>query len=175
MAQAPPLGPDAILPLARKIEPLGWQIQFNMPAKQYVELEAIILQVPGTIVIDHLAQIPGEEGVKSPAYKTVRRVLDTGRGWVKLSSADAESKIGPPDYSDTSAIAKSFITAAPERVIWGSNWPFPSSNPRPDAVLLLDLLAKWAPNAALRYRILVENPEALFGFDPAHRPKTSRA
>ena len=164
------LGLDAIAPLARRIAPLGWHMQLNLAAPQYVEAQAVILQLPVTVVVDHMAQIPGQDGVKSPAYATLRRILDSGRGWVKVSSPDTLSKSGPPDYADKSAIARALIAAAPERCVWGSNWPFPSANPKPDGVLMLALLAKWAPDAGLRHRILVENPERLYGFDPKHRP-----
>jgi D-galactarolactone isomerase len=164
------LGVDAILPLARRIAPLGWHLQLNLTAPQYVEQQALLLKLPAVLVIDHMAQIPGQEGVKSAAYATLRRLLDSGRAWVKVSSPDTLSQSGPPDYADKSAIARALIAAAPERCVWGSNWPFPSSNPKPDAVLMLDLLGRWAPDAKLRHRILVENPERLYGFDPAHRP-----
>jgi predicted TIM-barrel fold metal-dependent hydrolase len=166
------LGVEAILPLARRIAPLGWHMQLNLAAPQYVAAQSVILNLPVTVVVDHMAQIPGQEGVKSPAYATLRRILDSGRGWVKVSSPDTLSKSGPPAYADRSAIARALIAAAPERCVWGSNWPFPSSTPanRPDPVLMLDLLGRWAPDANLRHRILVENPERLYGFDPRHRP-----
>ena len=90
---------------------------------------------------------------------------------MKLSGADSGSKSGPPGYADRIAIAQAFVIAAPERCVWGSNWPFPSSTPnsRPDPVLMLELVETWAPDEKLRHRILVENPEQLYGFDSKHR------
>ena len=85
----------------------------------------------------------------------------------------------PPDYAGASAAAKGYITAAPERCVWGSDWPHPDAtkvlNPvaMPDDVTLLNLMAAWAPDAKLRHRILVENPERFYGFDPAKRPKAN--
>jgi len=166
-----PLGPEAMMPRARRIAPLGWHLQLNLTA-QYAQYQDVILKLPMTVVVDHMAGIPGQEGVKSPAYAALRRFIDAGKTWVKLSSPDAGSKSGPPGYADRVAIARALVTAAPERCVWASNWPFSSatSASRPDAVLMLDIVKAWAPDEALRHRILVENPEALYGFDQRHRP-----
>ena len=83
---------------------------------------------------------------------------------MKLSEAYEDTKVGPPRYEDTSKLAKSYIGAAPERVVWGSDWPHPTQKVKPDDAVLFDLLADWAPNEATRRRILVSNPEALYGF-----------
>jgi len=167
-----PLGPDAMMPLATRIAPLGWHMQLNLTAPLYAEHQDTIIKLPVTVVVDHIAGIPGQDGVKSPAYAALRRFIDAGKTWVKLSSPDSGSKGGPPDYADRIAIARALVTAAPERCVWGSNWPFPSSSPqaRPDPVLMMDIVKSWAPDEKLRHRILVENPEALYGFDPKHRP-----
>jgi predicted TIM-barrel fold metal-dependent hydrolase len=167
-----PLTPEAMEPLARRIAPLGWHLQINFTAAQIVQYQQTILGLPVTVVVDHMAGIPGPEGVTSPAYAALRRFIDGGKTWVKLSSPDANSKSGPPGYEDRIAIARALVTAAPERCIWASNWPFPSTNPtnRPDAVLMLDIVKTWAPDEKLRQRILVENPETLYGFDSKQRP-----
>jgi len=168
-----PLGPDAMMPLAKRIAPLGWHMQLNLTAPLYAEHQETILKLPVTVVVDHMAGIPGQEGVKSPAYAALRRFIDAGKTWVKLSGPDSGSRSGPPGYADRVAIARALVTAAPERCVWGSNWPFPSSNAnrqKPDEVLMLDIVKSWAPDEQLRHRILVENPEALYGFDPRHRP-----
>ena len=168
-----PLGPDAMMPLAKRIAPLGWHMQLNLTAPLYAEHQDVILKLPVTVVVDHMAGIPGQDGVKSPAYAALRRFLDGGRTWVKLSGPDSGSQSGPPGYADRIAIARALVTAAPQRCVWGSNWPFPSSNAankKPDEVLMLDIVKNWAPDEKLRHRILVENPETLYGFDPKHRP-----
>ena len=161
-----PLGPDAMEPLARRIAPLGWHLQINFNAAQIVRHQAAILKLPVTVVVDHMAGIPGQEGVNAPAYAALRRFIDAGKTWVKLSSPDSNSKSGPPGYEDRVAIARALVTAAPERCVWASNWPFPSNSPasRPDAVLMLDIVKSWAPDEKLRHRVLVENPERLYGF-----------
>jgi len=168
-----PLGPDAMMPLAKRIAPLGWHMQLNLTAPLYAEHQDVILKLPVTVVVDHMAGIPGQDGVKSPDYAALRSFLDGGRTWVKLSGPDSGSQSAPPDYADRIAIARALVTAAPQRCVWGSNWPFPSSNAankKPDEVLMLDIVKNWAPDETLRHRILVENPETLYGFDPKHRP-----
>jgi predicted TIM-barrel fold metal-dependent hydrolase len=111
--------------------------------------------------------------MNSPAYKAVRRLLDSGHGWVKLSNPYIDSKIGPPDYADMGAVAKSYIAARPDRLLWGSNWPLPdfTTGPLPDVMTFFNLMPDWAPDAALRHRILVENAEVVYGFDSKNRPK----
>jgi predicted TIM-barrel fold metal-dependent hydrolase len=79
------------------------------------------------------------------------------------------SKIGSPDYPEATRTAQAFVKAAPERLVWGSDWPHPSEQNRtlPDDALLFDLLAVWAPDESTRKRILVDNPENLYGFAKA--------
>jgi predicted TIM-barrel fold metal-dependent hydrolase len=77
------------------------------------------------------------------------------------------TRVGPPTYADATRAAKAFVNAAPERLVWGSDWPHPSSADTPNDALLFDLLATWAPDEKARRRILVSNPEALYGFAPA--------
>jgi D-galactarolactone isomerase len=160
----------ALVPLAKRIAPLDWHIQLNLSPAEYAAQEKVLLGLPVTLIVDHMANIPGQDGVKSPAYTTVRRILDSRRGYVKVSAPNTLSQSGPPEYADRSAIARALIAAAPDRCLWGSNWSFPSDNPKPDPVLMLDILGKWVPDSNLRHSILVENPERAYGFEPAKRP-----
>lgn len=86
------------------------------------------------------------------------------RAWVKLSVTYDNTKDGPPTYADVTKVAQAYVQAAPERMVWGSNWPHPNEPKKPDDAMLFDLLAQWAPSAVTRQRILVENPEILYGF-----------
>jgi D-galactarolactone isomerase len=161
---------EEIPEIAKLIAPLGWHIQFHMPGPLLAELESVILALPTPVVVDHMAHA---NDVNQPQYKTMRRLLDSGRGWIKVSGINMDSTLGPPNYSDTSAVARSYIEAAPERVVWGSNWPFPGENPTPDVVVLLNALAAQAQTRAMLHRILVENPEKLYDFDPSKRPRAT--
>ena len=101
-----------------------------------------------------------------PSFKSLLRLVDTGRCWVKLSAAYEVSKSGPPRYEDVGILAKALVKAAPQRMLWASNWPHPTApkDAFPDDANLLDLLLEWAPDEAVRRRILVDNPAELYGF-----------
>ena len=83
---------------------------------------------------------------------------------MKLSAAYLNTQSGPPAYSDATEVAKAFAKAAPERMVWGSDWPHRGEKHMPDDAGLFDLLAEWAPNGAIREQILVDNPSRLYGF-----------
>jgi len=102
--------------------------------------------------------------MNSPNCQLMRRLLDNT--WVKLSGAYADTKSGPPEYADRLAVAQGYARAAPERVVWGSDWPHPSeaADKKPNDAVLFDLLAVWVPDEAARHRVLVENPAKLYDF-----------
>jgi len=158
---------DVIEALSNRVNALGWHVQFNVDAEQIVAIEALLNRLPSQIVFDHMGHMPQPAGIEHPAYKIVRGLIDKGRTWVKLSVTYDSSKIGPPTYADVNKVGEAYVKAAPERMLWGSNWPHPNETAKPDDARLLDLLGEWAPGEATRRRILVENPEILYGFAKA--------
>lgn len=158
---------DMIAPLAHRVHELGWHIQLQMRADLILANAAMLQGLPCPVVFDHMGRLP-QPVLESDAYKTMRRLLDGGRTWIKVSGAYLNTKMGPPGYNDATAVAQSFIKAAPERMVWGSDWPHPTEKQqKPDDALLFDLLLKWAPDERVLHRILVENPEMLYGFRTA--------
>jgi len=167
LAQGGPTTPEMIEPLSRRVDELGWHIEINAPAATIMQLMPIFESVPSPIVFDHLAHIPQPAGAADPLFAKVMALIDKGRTWVKLSGAYADSKIGPPSYADATRVAQAYVKAAPERLVWGSDWPHPGvrdPQPKPDDALLFDLLLEWAPDEAVRNRILVDNPARLYDF-----------
>ncbi|HET9576222.1 MAG TPA: amidohydrolase family protein [Usitatibacter sp.] len=157
--------PEMIEPVAARVAALGWHVQIHLLATQIVALRDVLLRLPGTIVLDHMARLPQPEGTSHAAWDIVKKLLDTGRAWVKLSGAYLESREGPPRYSDVLQVARAFVAHAPERCVWGSDWPHPTErDAKPDDAVLFDLLGEWAGDEGMRQRILVENPRALYGF-----------
>jgi D-galactarolactone isomerase len=155
---------EMLTTLAKRVNPLGWHVQLLMTGDQIVAHESVIRSLPTQVVIDHLGRIPQPNGMKHPAFAAVRRMLDGGRTWVKVTEPYEDSKLGPP-YADSSEVARAYVQAAPERILWGTDWPHPTQrSTKPDDALLVDLLADWAPDERTRRRILVENPAQLFGF-----------
>ena len=156
---------EMVEPLSARVAPLGWHVQIHMLGDQIAQIEDLLLRLPSPIVLDHLGRIPPAAGVQHPAFRVIGKLLDKGNTWVKLSGAYQDSKVGPPTYSDVSALAQAYVRAAPERMVWATDWPHPTAKTvKPDDAVLLDLLLVWAPDERTRHRILVENPEMLYGF-----------
>jgi predicted TIM-barrel fold metal-dependent hydrolase len=156
---------EMIEPLARRVHELGWHVQLHLRGDQIVEMAELIMRLPGKIVVDHMGRLPQPEGTRHPALGVLRNLLDTGRAWVKLSGPYLDTKIGPPRYADVKAVAKALIEHAPERCVWGSDWPHPTEpHTKPDDAILFDLLQEWALDEPTRHRILVKNPAELYGF-----------
>jgi D-galactarolactone isomerase len=157
--------PEMIEPLSKRVNQLGWHIQINAPAAKIIEIMPILDRVPSPIVFDHLAHIPEPEGVNHPLFAQVRALIDKGKTWVKLSGAYADTKVGPPTYADSTAVAQAYAKAAPERCVWGSDWPHPGEREKkPDDALLFDLILVWAPDEQVRRLILVDNPAVLYDY-----------
>ena len=126
---------------------------------------ALIERLPGTLVIDHMGRLPQPDGASHAAFKVVARLLESGRAWVKLSGPYLDTRVGPPRYSDATRVAREFVKLAPERLVWGSDWPHPTErDAKPDDAVLFDLLHDWCGDDAAFTRILVENPATLYGF-----------
>jgi D-galactarolactone isomerase len=165
LAQAGATTAEMIEPLSKRVNELGWHIQINATAPIIMSIMDIFARVPSPIVFDHLAHVPQPAGIDDPLFDRVRGLIDKGKTWIKLSGAYQDTKLGPPTYADSSAVARAYVKAAPERMVWGSDWPHPSEQQvKPNDALLFDLLADWAPDEAARHRILVQNAEALYGF-----------
>ncbi|MDR5819315.1 amidohydrolase family protein [Caballeronia sp. LZ043] len=120
-----------------------------------------------SVVFDHIALLPTTESGRD-AYNVVRGMLNQGRTWVEVSAAYLIAKVGPPSYEDETKMVRSYIAAAPERVVWGSDWPHSTERVnKPDDAQLLDLLAASAPDTVTQHCILVDNPATLYGFGTA--------
>jgi predicted TIM-barrel fold metal-dependent hydrolase len=157
---------DMLEPLSKRVNDLGWHVQIHVLADAVVENADLFQRLPSPIVFDHMARIPQPAGVDHPAFALVLKMLDHGRTWVKLSGAYMETKVGSPSFADVGKVAQGYVKAAPERMVWASDWPHPTekADSKPDDAVLFDLLADWAPDEAIRNRILVDNPAALYGF-----------
>ncbi|UVH55081.1 amidohydrolase family protein [Variovorax paradoxus] len=153
-------------PLAQRVHALGWHVQLHWNADQIVEHAALLARLPCTIVFDHLARLPLPDALAHPAYDVVRRLLDNGRTWIKLSGAYLDSRVGAQGgYADTTGVAQAWVRHAPDRVVWGSDWPHPTERAaKPDDAQLFDLLGQWVPDEAARRRVLVDNPARLYDF-----------
>lgn len=142
-----------------------------VPAQTWHDLAPVIATLPVPVVMDHMAGIVVGQTGDGAADEAVFRLLDGGRCWVKLSGYRA-SVTGHP-YRDVISLARKLAGRAPERCVWGTDWPHPNMYQHmPDDGELLDLLAKSIPDETARHRILVNNPARLYGFGLSdERPK----
>ena len=155
---------EMLEPLSRRVNELGWHVQIHMLGDKIVEIEPLLQRLPSPVIFDHLGRIPQPAGIDHPAFAVISRLIDKGRAWVKLSGAYIDTKLGPPAYADTTKVAQAYVKAAPERLVWGSDWPHPTEKEKPDDAVLFDLFGVWAPSGATRRQILVDNPAAFYGF-----------
>jgi D-galactarolactone isomerase len=156
---------EMIEPLANRVAEMGWHVQLHLRGEQIAEMADIIRRLPCPIVIDHMGRMPQPEGVNHRAFAIVAGLLQSGRGWLKLSGPYLDTTIGSPRYPDITRVAREYVKLAPERLVWGSDWPHPTERGvKPDDAVLFDLLQEWAKDEETRLRILVENPAKLYGF-----------
>ena len=156
--------PEHLLPMARRIHPLGWHIQFRSTHRDLPDVANRLRTLPVDVCLDHMSSIPPEMPLTHPAWTALFRLLEGGRCWVKLSAPYQLSRMPGPAYTDFGPQVTALVKAAPERMVWGTNWPHPMVEAKPDDAGLLDWLGEWVPEASLRQMILVDNPAALYGF-----------
>jgi len=157
---------DMVRPLAPRVADLGWHIQVNALADTVLDAEDIWANLPCPVVFDHLGRIPEPNAIAHPAFAMIRELVQRDKAWVKLSGFYIETKVGAPSYSDSVVVARTYAHEAPERMVWGSDWPHPTEKEsnKPDDALLLDLLTECVSNDTDRAHILVDNPARLYQF-----------
>ena len=150
--------------LALKIKPLGWHLEFLMHVDEFPDLYRMFENFPVPTVYGHLGYMKTAQGLDAPGFQALLRLLSEGRAWVKLTGPYRISS-QPLPYADTNAFARALIEAAPERVVWGSDWPHVRiTSAMPNDADLVDLLGEWVVNAELLERVMAKNPQQLYGF-----------
>jgi len=152
--------------IVARIQPFGWHVDLHFDAGDLVEFGDLLRELAVPFLIDHMGRVPTKAGLEQEPF---RRLLDVARNnercWVKISGAERISSAGPP-FTDAVPFAQALIAAAPERILWGTDWPHPNiSRHMPNDGDLVDLVPLYMPDPALQRRILVDNPHRLYGFD----------
>lgn len=155
---------DILEEVAVRVNNFGWHVQLQMNGREFPEREALLKRLPCDLVVDHVGRFMGPVSTEDPAFKVLLAFLETGRCWVKLSAPYESSLSGPPEWADVGPEARALAKAAPERMLWASNWPHPGQKNPPDEAGLFDLLLEWVDDENTRNRILVDNPALLYGF-----------
>jgi 2-pyrone-4,6-dicarboxylate lactonase len=146
-----------------RLQALGWHLILHLDAQDLVELEDVFSKLPVPFVIDHMGRVKAADGLEQPPFKTLLGFLMNEHAWVKICGAERVSSKGPP-FSDAVPFGRALVEAAPDRVLWGTDWPHPNVKWMPDDAALVDLLPLMAPEEDLQYKILVDNPARLYGF-----------
>jgi len=154
----------AVRAIADRIRPLGWHLVLYLEAVDVVENATAIEDLGVPVVIDHLARVRIWDGLEQDAFQLLLQFLRDGDFWVKISCAERLSATGAP-YDDVVPFAGAVIDAAPDRVLWGTDWPHPNiEGVVPNDGDLVDLLVRYAPDPDVLRRIVVDNPARLYGF-----------
>jgi 2-pyrone-4,6-dicarboxylate lactonase len=155
---------DMLRPLAARIAPLGWHMEFLMHADEFPDLDKTFADFPVPIVLGHLGYMKTALGLNNPGFQALLRLMQAGRAWVKLTGPYRISA-GPLPHADTVPFAQALLKANADRVLWGTDWPHVMHKGAiPNDADMTDLLLAWVPDAAQRERVLVSNPARLYGF-----------
>jgi 2-pyrone-4,6-dicarboxylate lactonase len=150
--------------LARRVAPLGWHLQFRIMSENYPDVLRMLDTMPVDIVVDHIGQVPVEQGLDGPDFQALLGLVATGRVWVKLSAPMRMSAQEFP-YADVTPFVRRLVAAAPNRMLWATDWPHTTiTKEMPNDGDLVDLLLDWIPDADTRRRVLVDNPAVRYGF-----------
>ena len=162
---------DDLEAIAARVASRGWHVQLHVDARDLDEIAPRLKRLPVDVVFDHMGHVPAQAGVGNRGFGTLLELMREGTFWAKLSAPYRLSEL-PYPYQDVTPFARALIDAAPERVVWGSDWPhpavpghMPANFVMPNDGDLLDILELWSDDAAEQRRILVDNPRQLYDFD----------
>jgi len=155
--------------LVDRVAPLGWHVVLHFDAQDLPAYAELLAAMPVPYVIDHMARVPADQGVDQQPFQHLLRLLETDqRCWVKISCAERLTAGRTAPYDDVIPFARALIDRAPDRILWGTDWPHPNLALMPNEGQLLDLLAQFAPDETTRNHILVDNPTTLYDFGCDH-------
>jgi 2-pyrone-4,6-dicarboxylate lactonase len=154
---------DDVWTIVRLVQPFGWHVAIHVIGNALLSVVDFIRAIELPVVIDHIARTDVSEGADGPAFTALRRLIDTGKVWVKLSGIDRISRQDPP-FRDAIELARVIARQAPQRIVWGTDWPHPNARVMPDEGQLVDAIGEISADPGMRHLMLVENPSKLFRF-----------
>lgn len=153
--------PAVVKRMADRAAEMGWHLVVHLDAEDIGELSSLLLGLPVPFVIDHMARVKAGDGLEQPPFRELLRLMERPNAWVKICGGERISSEGPP-FTDAVPYAQALIAAAPDRVLWGTDYPHPNVRSMPNDGRLVDLFALYAPDPAVQKRILVDNPDVLY-------------
>jgi len=156
---------DKMWRIIDRVKHLPWHVELHFDAKDLLEYEDVIDSIPLPVVIDHMGRVPVAEGIKQAPFQSLLEKLRTSDDlWVKVSGSERISAAGPP-FTDAAPFGAACIEAAPDRCIWGTDWPHPNVRSMPNDADLVDIIPLMMPDPDTQQAVLVDNPARLFGFE----------
>jgi len=150
--------------VVERVQPLGWHMVIHVDAEQLVEFESLFTSIPIPKIIDHMGRVPTSGGIHQRPFRILLEFMGREDFWVKVCGSERISQGGPPFY-DAVPYAMALIDVAPDRILWGTDWPHPNIKKfMPNDGDLVDLVPLFARNANLQRKLLVENPQRLYQF-----------
>ncbi len=162
------VGLDALEAVDAIAADAGWMLAVQFDGSALPEMEPRLAALKSNWVLDHHAKIL--DGATPEHIAVIKRLIDAGRCWFKFAGCYESSRAGGPDFPDIAAVARDIAAHAPNRIIWGTNWPHNAARTTadyPDDAHLLDLAMSWLPDASAIRQVLVDTPRALYGFPGA--------
>ena len=150
--------------IVQRVAAFGWHIVLHFDAADLPRYAGLLDALPVPYIIDHMARVDAAAGLGQEPFQRLLGLMADERCWVKISGAERLTALGSPPYDDVVPFAQALIRSAPNRVLWGTDWPHPNVRAMPDDGDLVDVLALYAPDPETRNRILVDNPEGLYDF-----------
>lgn len=160
-----PVTLEEVPDLARRVDELGWHLEFLFPGPSLTELAPMLRQLVTPISIGHFSYMPASEGTEYPPFRLLLELVREGNTWIKLSGPNRLGVGDLPPWPEVVPLAHALIEANPDRMVWATDWPHPNKFVvQPNDADLIEQLELWAPDPEMRRRILVDNPETLYGF-----------
>ena len=155
---------EALRALASRIRPFGWHVEFLMHVDEFPTLDRDFADFPVDVVFGHLGYVPTAKGLEQPGFAALKRLMRAGKAWVKLTAPYRLTTAEMP-YVEVNPFAAALVDAAPDRLLWGSDWPHVYiRTAMPNDGALFDLFSRWVPDPTMRQRILVDNPSRVYDF-----------
>ncbi len=149
--------------LAERIRARGWHLQFYLDVRDMPQIDQFVSTLPVDVVIDHFGHVALTDGIVGASFQTLLRLARNERCWFKLIGPYRISKQAPL-FPDVTPLVHALLAAAPDRCVWGTDWPHPVVEFMPNDATLADMVPEWIPDEGLRKRVLVDNPARLYDF-----------
>ncbi|HEY8520112.1 MAG TPA: amidohydrolase family protein [Gammaproteobacteria bacterium] len=155
---------DVFHDLVARAADFDWHVVLHFDAKDLVEFDDMLRSLPVPFIIDHMGRVPTKDGLDQEPFKRLLNALRMDNCWVKISGAERISSMGPP-FTDAVPFAHALLEVAPDRILWGTDWPHPNiKRHMPNDGDLVDLIPLYMPDPELQRKVLVDNPHRLYGF-----------